>query len=125
MAARRRPDREAGMVTAETAVVLPVLMVVLAAAVGAVVVVGGQLKCVDAAREGARAASRGEADVVVTELVGRASPSSAATVVAREQDTVTVTVSATVQPLGPLPLRLQVHASASAVIEPGVPGSAP
>ena len=47
------------MVTAETAVVLPVLLFVLAGAVAAVVVVGAQLRCVDAAREGARAASRG------------------------------------------------------------------
>ncbi len=42
------------MVTAETAVVLPVLLLVLAAVVGAVVVVGAHLRCVDAAREGAR-----------------------------------------------------------------------
>ena len=48
------------MVTAETAVVLPVLLLVLAGAVAAVVVVGAQLRCVDAAREGARAAARGE-----------------------------------------------------------------
>ena len=46
------------MVTAETAVVLPVLLVVLAGAVAAVTVVGAQLRCVDAAREGARAAAR-------------------------------------------------------------------
>ena len=49
------------MVTAETAVVLPVLLLVLAGAVAAVVVVGAQLRCVDAAREGARAAARGDA----------------------------------------------------------------
>ena len=42
------------MVTAETAVVLPVLLLVLAGAVAVVVVVGAQLRCVDAAREGAR-----------------------------------------------------------------------
>src|SRR5206468_10387938 len=51
---------ERGMVTAETAVVLPVLLLVLAGAVAAVTVVGVQLRCVDAAREGARAAARGE-----------------------------------------------------------------
>jgi Flp pilus assembly protein TadG len=39
------------MVTAETAVVLPVLLLVLAGAVAAVTAVGGQLRCVDAARE--------------------------------------------------------------------------
>ena len=55
------------MVTAETAVVLPVLLLVLLCAVAAVTVVGAQLRCVDAAREGARAAARGETDAVVAE----------------------------------------------------------
>ena len=36
---------EDGMVTAETAVVLPVLLLVLAGAVAAVTVVGAQLRC--------------------------------------------------------------------------------
>src|SRR5688500_20233283 len=58
--------RDAGMVTAETAVVLPVLLLVLAGAVAAVTVVGAQLRCVDAAREGARAAARGESVAEVT-----------------------------------------------------------
>ena len=62
------------MVTAETAVVLPVLLLVLAGAVAAVVVVGAQLRCVDAAREGARAAARGEAAGGRPELVRRAAP---------------------------------------------------
>ena len=111
------------MVTAETAVVLPVLLIVLAAAVAAVVVVGSQLRCVDAAREGARSAARGESVAVVTALAGRAAPVGARTTVTGTGDTVTVTVTATVQPLGPLPLRLQVQASASAVVEPGAVGS--
>ena len=57
------------MVTAETAVVLPVLLLVLAGAVAAVTVVGAQLRCVDAAREGARAAARGEDVATVRALV--------------------------------------------------------
>ena len=61
--------RDAGMVTAETAVVLPVLLLVLAGAVAAVTVVGAQLRCVDAAREGARAAARGEDVATVRALV--------------------------------------------------------
>lgn len=113
------------MVTAETAVVLPVLVFVLAAAVAAVIVVGSQLRCVDAAREGARAAARGEPVAVVTELAGRAAPDGARTSVTTTADTVSVTVTASVQPLGPLPWRLQVHASASAVVEPGAGGAAP
>ncbi|MFB4283699.1 TadE family type IV pilus minor pilin [Nonomuraea sp. MTCD27] len=49
-----------GSVTAETAAMLPALMVVLAAALWAVQAVGVQLECVDAARAAVRAAARGE-----------------------------------------------------------------
>jgi len=106
------------MVTAETAVVLPVLLMVLAGAVAAVVVVGAQLRCVDAAREGARAAARGEPAGVVVDLAGRAAPDGAATDVAGVGDTVRVTVSATVSPLGPLPWSVRVSASATGALEP-------
>src|SRR3712207_1586924 len=106
------------MVTAETAVVLPVLLFVLAGAVAAVVVVGAQLRCVDAAREGARAAARGEAAGVVSEVAGRAAPERAVTGVATAGETVQVTVSATVSPLGPLPWRVEVSATATGVLEP-------
>lgn len=107
------------MVTAETAVVLPVLLLVLAGAVAAVVLVGAQLRCVDAAREGARAAARGEPAAVVADLAGRAGPDGAAVGTATAGDRVTVTVSARVQPLGPLPLALTVSASATALVEDG------
>lgn len=106
------------MVTAETAVVLPVLLMVLAGAVAAVVVVGAQLRCVDAAREGARAAARGEPVGVVVELAGRAAPGGAAVDVGGAGDQVSVTVSAAVAPLGPLPWRVEVSATATGVREP-------
>ena len=106
------------MVTAETAVVLPVLLMVLAGAVAAVVVVGVQLRCVDAAREGARAAARGEPVGVVTDLAGRAAPDGAAIDVGGDGDQVSVTVVATVSPLGPFPWRVQVSATATGVREP-------
>jgi Flp pilus assembly protein TadG len=127
MVRRRRAGRfagEAGMVTAETAVVLPVLLLVLAGAVAAVTVVGAQLRCVDAAREGARAAARGEDTALVTALAGRAAPEGAATTVAADGATVTVTVVADVAPLGPVPLRVPVSASAVAQREPGTAGEA-
>lgn len=103
--------------TAETAVVLPVLLLVLACAVAAVTVVGAQLRCVDAAREGARAAARGETDAVVAELAGRVAPAGAVTAVRPDGDRVRVTVSAEVAPLGPVPLRTRVSASAVALLE--------
>jgi Flp pilus assembly protein TadG len=105
------------MVTAETAVVLPVLLLVLAGAVAAVVLVGAQLRCVDAAREGVRAAARGESAATVADLAGRAGPDGAVVTTGTGGDRVTVTVSARVQPLGPLPLGLTVTASATALVE--------
>jgi TadE-like protein len=116
---------EAGMVTAETAVVLPVLLLVLAAAVAAVVVVGSQLRCVDAAREAARAAARGDSVAAVREVAARAAPPGAGTSVAESADTVRVTVTARVRPLGPAPIRLQVSATAVADREPGAGARVP
>ncbi|RBY74668.1 pilus assembly protein TadE [Geodermatophilus sp. TF02-6] len=113
------------MVTAETAVVLPVLLLVLVGAVAAVTVVGAQLRCVDAAREGARAAARGEEAAVVSGIAGRAAPEGAATTVAGDGATVTVTVAADVVPLGPVPLRVRVSASAVAQREPGTSPAPP
>jgi Flp pilus assembly protein TadG len=110
------------MVTAETAVVLPVLLLVLAAAVAAVTVVGAQLRCVDAAREGARAAARGDPVAVVEALVARAAPEGATTVVDVRAEEVRVTVSTRIAPLGPVPLRITVSADAVALREPGQAG---
>jgi len=107
------------MVTAETAVVLPVLLLVLAGAVAAVTVVGAHLRCVDAAREGARAAARGEDVAVVTEIVGRAAPQDAVVTVVMGEDEVRVTVTARIAPLGPVPLQITVSAEAVAQREPG------
>ena len=109
------------MVTAETAVVLPVLLLVLAGAVAAVTVVGAQMRCVDAAREGARAAARGEPTAEVMGLIARIAPDGAGgTVVTGVGEEVRVTVSARVAPLGPVPLRVTVTAEAVALREPGV-----
>ena len=110
------------MVTAETAVVLPVLLLVLVAAVAALTVVGAQLRCVDAAREGARAASRGEEMAVVTALVERTAPAGASSAISTGGEEVRVTVSARIAPLGPVPLRITVSAEAVAVREPGAGG---
>ena len=106
------------MVTAETAVVLPVILLVLAGVVAAVVVVGAQLRCVDAAREGARAAARGEDVATVVAVAGGAAPDGAVTTVDGTADEVTVTVTASVAPLGPVPLRIRVSAAAVALREP-------
>ena len=113
--------RDDGMVTAETAVVLPVLLLVLAAAVAAVTVVGAQLRCVDAAREGARAVARGEPVAVVEALVARAAPDGATTTVTVGPEEVRVRVSARIAPSGPVPLAITVAAEAVALRELGAP----
>ncbi len=118
---RRRRGRlrgNAGMVTAETAVVLPVLLLVLAGAVAAVTVVGAQVRCVDAAREGARAAARGEEVATVAALAARAAPEGAVTTLSPEGEEVRVTVTAQIAPLGSVPLRITVSAEAVALREP-------
>ena len=107
------------MVTAETAVVLPVLLLVLAAAVAAVTVVGAQLRCVDAAREGARAAARGEDVAVVRALVVDAAQAGAEVGVSVGHEEVRVVVAARVAPLGPVPFSVPVSAEAVALVEPG------
>jgi Flp pilus assembly protein TadG len=109
------------MVTAETAVVLPVLLLVLAGAVAAVTVVGAQLRCVDAAREGARAAARGETAAAVSRVTADTAPPGAVTAVADDGEDIRVTVSAEIAPLGPVPLQVRVSATALAQREPGAP----
>jgi Flp pilus assembly protein TadG len=113
------------MVTAETAVALPVLLLVLASAVAALMVVGAELRCVDAAGEGVRAAARGEPAGAVRSLVTRAAPAGAHTTVVSRDGTVTVTVRAAVRPLGSLPFRFTVTASATGELEPGAPAADP
>lgn len=108
------------MVTAETAVVLPVLLLVLAGAVAAVTVVGAQLRCVDAAREGARAAARGDDVTVVRALAAEAAPAGAEVSVTVSGADVHVVVTARTAPLGPVPLHADVLAEAVARLEPGV-----
>ena len=62
------------MATAEVAVALPALVLLVAAAMTAVSMVTAQLRCVDAAREAARAAARGEGATVVRSLAERSAP---------------------------------------------------
>src|SRR3712207_3786099 len=116
----RQGRREDGMVTAETAMVLPVLLLVLAGAVSAVTLVAAHLKCVDAAREGARVAARGEDTSSVMAIASRAAPHGADGSLAIVGGEVRVTVTARVAPLGPVPLRVTVSATAIALLEPGV-----
>ncbi|MEU7422469.1 TadE family type IV pilus minor pilin [Streptomyces sp. NPDC040750] len=101
--------------TAETAVVLCVLVAFTMALVWGLLVVAAQIQCVDAARTGARAAARQDgADAVVT-VTRDAAPRGARVSVGREGDRVRVTVVARPPVLGGLPF--EVREEAVALIE--------
>ena len=100
VAAESRGDDE-GMVTAETAAVLPVLALVAAAMVWGISALSSQVRCGDAAREAARAAARGDPAAQIREIGLRDAPAGARLVLGESADgLVTVTVTAPVGRLG-------------------------
>lgn len=109
------PAGDRGSATAELAVGLPVLVLLLLAAVTAVSAATTSLRCVDAARESARAAARGEADPAG--FGRRAAPDDARIEVTVDGDVVRVRVTAPVRPLGALVLP-DVSGTAVAAREP-------
>jgi hypothetical protein len=88
---------EEGYATAEAAVALPALVVVLGLALGALVTVIGQLRCVDAARAGARVAARGDADAEARRAAGAVAPRGARVDVEHLGGDVRVTVRVTLR----------------------------
>ncbi len=119
------PRGDQGSATAETAVVLPSLVLVLALAVWAVTVAVAQLRCVDAASTGARALARDEPAALVLAAARSAGPPGARVMLGRGVDTVTVTVDAEVawpgSALSGLPT-LAVSGRATAAREDVLPG---
>jgi Flp pilus assembly protein TadG len=115
--------RDAGMVTAEIAVAMPVLMVLLAVGLTAVAVIAAQMRCVDAAREAARALARGESISAARSLADAAGPHGATLASNTEGDLVRTSVRATVSSIGGLFPAFTVHADAVALREPA--GSTP
>ncbi|MER5639367.1 TadE family type IV pilus minor pilin [Kitasatospora sp. NPDC002227] len=112
---RGRLTGDGGFATAETAVALPALVLLAAMLTWGVVAAAGQIRCVDAARVGARAAARGEADAAG--LAQRAAPAGASVEVAEEGREVRVTVEAPCLGPGRLGAALSVKLSATAVAE--------
>lgn len=95
---RSSGDRFRGSATAETAVALPALVLLLAAALWAVSAAGAQVRCVDATRLGARALARGEARRSVQVMIARAAPRGATIRLTKDGATSTVAVLAHVRP---------------------------
>ncbi|MFF2025794.1 TadE family type IV pilus minor pilin [Streptomyces sp. NPDC058171] len=111
----RRADH--GFVTAESAVVLPVLVVFTVGLVWALLAAAAQIQCVDAARAGARAAARQDPDAVVLAAVHRAAPSGARVTVRREGGLVRVEVVAPAPGPDALPLLRLRHTAVAAAEE--------
>jgi Flp pilus assembly protein TadG len=90
------------MVTAEAALVIPVLLAVTLTLSWAIAVGAAQVKLIDAAREGARLAARGETAAVVDAAIRRAGPAGTSGSVTVSGSTVSVRVQADVSPELPL-----------------------
>jgi hypothetical protein len=122
--AHRKHRRDRGYVTAETAVAVPALVLLAAALMWAIAAVGGEVRCVDAARAGARAAARSEPEAVVIAVARAAAPCGARVSVRREGDLVRVRVTA--RSVGPgrlaAALSVRLHAEAVALAEDTVGG---
>lgn len=114
----RRRFSDSGMVTAELAISLPVLAL-LAVGMSWVIALGvGQGQLLVGAREGARAAARGDSDGRVLAAVYRVAPH-AQVVVARGARTVRVRLSQRREPPGMLSgLGYTLRAQAVAAVEP-------
>lgn len=113
---RRRALCDAGMATAELAVALPVLMLLVLTAVYAVQVAGTRVRCLDAAREVARAAARGDSAAAGT--VRAALPGSSVAL-RRSSLTVTAVVTIRLRPLGAGLPAVTVSERVTARTEPG------
>lgn len=94
--------------------VLPVLVAFTMALVWGLLVVAAQIRCVDAARTGARAAARQDTEDAVVAVTKEAAPDGAAVTVARDGGEVRVTVVARPPVLGALPFEVRESAVALA-----------
>ncbi|MFJ6179379.1 TadE family type IV pilus minor pilin [Streptomyces sp. NPDC092295] len=112
----RRPvrDGDRGFVTAEAAVAVPALAVFALALVWALMAASAQIRCVDAARAGARAAARAEPRAAAVAAARSAAPAGARVALGRTGDLWRVRVEAPTPGPGALALTLTAEAVASA-----------
>ncbi|MGW0659215.1 TadE family type IV pilus minor pilin [Streptodolium elevatio] len=124
---KRKPKRkfgssDGGYVTAESAMALPAIALVLLALTTVVGAVALQIRCVDAAQAGARALARGEAPADALAVVHELAPRRAVTEHTKRDGRVRVRVTADVPLPGPWHrLRIPVHHTAVAVDEAAPP----
>jgi hypothetical protein len=108
----RRSDR--GAVTAETAVTIPSLILLVVIFVWIILVVTAQMRVVDAARAGARAAARGESIAESAAIAKQAAPPGAIADVTRSGTDIRVAVRVDLQPPGGIPLLPSISVDAVA-----------
>ena len=90
---RRRADGQRGAVTAELAVGLPVVVLLLVAVLSLAAASTAQMRALDAARAGARAYAIGEDDAAAQQAVAQVGGADAALTVTRDEAWVRVTVT--------------------------------
>ncbi|MDH6284410.1 TadE family type IV pilus minor pilin [Prescottella agglutinans] len=112
MSARSAIRRDDGAVTVEAAIAIASIVTVVVLCVGAIAAVSAQVRCIDAAREAARLAARGDRDAVAASV--RVAPGGADITVREDGAFVVATVRAGV-PLLPL---VELSAEAVAAREP-------
>lgn len=110
-----RGREDAGYVTAEAAVVLPVLVLFTAMLLWGLMAATAQIRCVDAARAGARSAARSEPVPVARAVASAAAPGGARVTVRRGGGLVRVRVTARSLGPGGLARLLSVTVGAEAV----------
>lgn len=115
---RSRSRAERGSVTAEIAVALPSLALVLGIALAAVQAAAAHLACVDAARLGARALARGDSDATALSLISNVAPERAEADISEDAGFARVLVRAPVA-LGPgIEAPFEVTGEAAIPMEP-------
>ncbi|MCE7080085.1 TadE family type IV pilus minor pilin [Streptomyces sp. ST2-7A] len=114
---RRREGRDGGYVTAETALVVPTLVLLMGVLLWATGAAVTALQCSDAARAAARAAARGESEETVRGTALALAPQGAEVTRTRDDALHRVRVTARTPTAGPLPA-VRVATEAVAHVEP-------
>ncbi|MDN5791327.1 MAG: hypothetical protein L0H25_10725 [Micrococcales bacterium] len=110
------------MVTAELAVAIPAVVLVLVVSLGGLMAALDQIRCVDAARIASRAAARGDPPSAVRSLAVRGAPKGATVMVRQQGSQALVTVSSRTGGWAGLVPSWTVSASASTPVEAGGAG---
>ncbi len=109
------------MATAELAMAIPAMLLVLAMALTGLALAADQVRCVDAARAAARAASRGDDNSAVKQVAEDLTPGGTRVSISAGSDVVVVTVTAP-RRMSLLPGLPQASATAESALEPGIAG---